>query len=174
MLIQVCFLLHGHKCFVTNGRSLYFFRLKHCTKVERVNTPHTGQFRESTPRKGHTRRGWKLVLVRQRRANCASFGALGLLSHPSDCRYSTFHRLIMPIYFLQLICELGVCCLKVYCRLRPLDNPNEPVCVRPLNSTTVQLIPPEVRWPIPHCPLLPPLLWLYWWKCFRNDALLWS
>ena len=32
MVIQVCFLLHGHKCFVTNGRQSHFFRLMHSTK----------------------------------------------------------------------------------------------------------------------------------------------
>ena len=39
-LVQVCFLLHGHKCFVTNGRNSHFFRLMHSTKLSRVNT-HT-------------------------------------------------------------------------------------------------------------------------------------
>ena len=29
MLIQVCFLLHGHKYFVTKGRNSHFFRLTH-------------------------------------------------------------------------------------------------------------------------------------------------
>ena len=35
MLIQVCFLLHGQKYFVTNGRNshLFFFRLTHSTKL---------------------------------------------------------------------------------------------------------------------------------------------
>ena len=33
MLIQVCFLLHSHKCFVTNGRNSHFFRLTHSTKL---------------------------------------------------------------------------------------------------------------------------------------------
>ena len=33
MLIQNCFLLHGHKCFVTNGRNLRFFRLMYSTKL---------------------------------------------------------------------------------------------------------------------------------------------
>ena len=33
MLIQVCFLLHGHKCFVTNGRNSHFFRVTHSTKL---------------------------------------------------------------------------------------------------------------------------------------------
>ena len=33
MLIQVCILLHGHKCFVTNGRNSHFFRLAHSTKL---------------------------------------------------------------------------------------------------------------------------------------------
>ena len=27
-----CFLLHGHKCFVTNGRNSHFFRLTNSTK----------------------------------------------------------------------------------------------------------------------------------------------
>ena len=76
MLIQVCSLLHGHKCFVTNGRTSHFFRLTQSTKLSRVNTPLTSKFRGSTPRTGQTPRGWKSVLVRQRRANCASFGAL--------------------------------------------------------------------------------------------------
>ena len=30
---EVCFLLHGHKCFVTNGRHSHFFRFMHCTKL---------------------------------------------------------------------------------------------------------------------------------------------
>ena len=33
MLMQVCFLLHGHKCFVTSGRNSHFFRLTHNTKL---------------------------------------------------------------------------------------------------------------------------------------------
>ena len=33
MWIQVCFLLHGHKCFVTNGRNSHFVRLMHSTKL---------------------------------------------------------------------------------------------------------------------------------------------
>ena len=33
MLMQVCFLLHGHKRFVTNGRKSHFFRLTHSTKL---------------------------------------------------------------------------------------------------------------------------------------------
>ena len=33
MLIQVSFLLHGHKCFVTNGKNSHFFRLMHSTKL---------------------------------------------------------------------------------------------------------------------------------------------
>ena len=33
MLIQVCFLVHGHKCFVTNGRNSHLFRLTHSTKL---------------------------------------------------------------------------------------------------------------------------------------------
>ncbi|XP_076439064.1 kinesin-like protein KIF23 [Babylonia areolata] len=33
--------------------------------------------------------------------------------------------------------------VEVYCRLRPLDDPNDAVCVRALNSTTVQLAAPE-------------------------------
>ena len=33
LLMQVCFLLHGHKCFVTNGRNSHFFRLMHSTKL---------------------------------------------------------------------------------------------------------------------------------------------
>ena len=32
-LMQVCFLLHGHECFVTNGRNSHFFRLTHSTKL---------------------------------------------------------------------------------------------------------------------------------------------
>ena len=47
-------LLHGHKCFVTNGRNSHFFRPTHSTKLERVNTPLTSQFRGSTPRTGQT------------------------------------------------------------------------------------------------------------------------
>ena len=38
MLMQVCFLLHGHKCFATNGRNSHFFRLTHSTEGE--HTPH--------------------------------------------------------------------------------------------------------------------------------------
>ncbi|XP_070178787.1 kinesin-like protein KIF23 [Littorina saxatilis] len=34
--------------------------------------------------------------------------------------------------------------VEVYCRLRPLDSPNDAVCVRALNPTTVQLVAPEV------------------------------
>ena len=33
MLMHVAFLLHGHKCFVTNGRNSHFFRLTHSTKL---------------------------------------------------------------------------------------------------------------------------------------------
>ncbi|XP_061185396.1 kinesin-like protein KIF23 isoform X2 [Saccostrea echinata] len=33
--------------------------------------------------------------------------------------------------------------VEVYCRIRPLDNPNDTCCVKPLNTTVVQLIPPE-------------------------------
>ena len=67
MLIQVCFLLHGHICFVTNGRNSNFFRLTHSTKLQRVNThtPLTSKFRGSTPCTGQTWRGRKSVLVRQ-------------------------------------------------------------------------------------------------------------
>ena len=42
-LMQVCFLLHGYKCFVTNERDLHFFRLTHSTKFQRVNTPLTSK-----------------------------------------------------------------------------------------------------------------------------------
>lgn len=35
--------------------------------------------------------------------------------------------------------------VKVYCRVRPLDNPDDNCCVKPLSTTLVQLIPPEVR-----------------------------
>ena len=34
--------------------------------------------------------------------------------------------------------------VQVYCRIRPLDNPNADVCIKPLNTTVVQLVPPEV------------------------------
>ena len=54
MLIQVCFLLHGHTCFVSNGRNSHFFRLTHSPKLLRMNTPLTSKFRESTPRIGQT------------------------------------------------------------------------------------------------------------------------
>ena len=33
MLMQVCFLLHRHKGFVTNGRKSHFVRLTHSTKL---------------------------------------------------------------------------------------------------------------------------------------------
>ncbi|XP_059175032.1 kinesin-like protein KIF23 isoform X2 [Physella acuta] len=33
--------------------------------------------------------------------------------------------------------------VEVYCRLRPLDDPNEPPCVKPIDETVVQLLPPE-------------------------------
>lgn len=33
--------------------------------------------------------------------------------------------------------------VAVYCRIRPLENPDDPVCVKPLNSTTIQLLAPE-------------------------------
>ena len=54
MLMLVWFLLHGHKCFVTNGRISHFSRLTHSTKLLRMNTPLTSKFRESTPRIGQT------------------------------------------------------------------------------------------------------------------------
>ena len=43
--MQVCFLLHGHKCSVTNGRNSHFFRLTHSTKLQGVNTPLTSKFK---------------------------------------------------------------------------------------------------------------------------------
>ena len=49
ILMQVCFLLYEHKCFVTNGRNSHFFRLMHSTKLWRVHTPFTSKFRGSTP-----------------------------------------------------------------------------------------------------------------------------
>ena len=76
MLIQVCFLLHGHKCFVTNGRNSHFFRLTYSTKLLRVNTPLTSKFRGSTPCTGQTWREWKVVLECQKHANCVLLGAL--------------------------------------------------------------------------------------------------
>ena len=76
MLIQGCFLLHGHTCFVTNRRNSHFFRLTHSTKLYRVNTSLLNKFRGSTPHTGQTWRGWKSVLVHQRHANCAPLGAL--------------------------------------------------------------------------------------------------
>lgn len=33
--------------------------------------------------------------------------------------------------------------VEVYCRVRPLDNPDDNCCVKPLSTTIVQLIPPE-------------------------------
>lgn len=33
---------------------------------------------------------------------------------------------------------------QVYCRLRPLDDPNEAGCVNAIGDTVVQLLPPEV------------------------------
>ena len=76
MLMQVCNLLRGHNCFVTNARNSHFFRLTHSTKLQRVNTPLTSKFWGSTAGTGQTWGGWKSVLVRQRRANCALLGAL--------------------------------------------------------------------------------------------------
>ena len=34
--------------------------------------------------------------------------------------------------------------LQVYCRIRPLDNPDDPVCIKPQSTTVVHLTPPEV------------------------------
>ena len=39
MSIQVCFLLHGHKCFVTNGRNPHFFRLTDGTNFRGCTHP---------------------------------------------------------------------------------------------------------------------------------------
>nr|XP_022309325.1 kinesin-like protein KIF23 isoform X1 [Crassostrea virginica] len=33
--------------------------------------------------------------------------------------------------------------VEVYCRVRPLDNPDDNCCVKPLSTSVVQLIPPE-------------------------------
>ncbi|KAH9488564.1 Kinesin-like protein kif23 [Bulinus truncatus] len=33
--------------------------------------------------------------------------------------------------------------VEVYCRLRPVDDPNDVVCVKPIGDTMVQLVPPE-------------------------------
>lgn len=33
--------------------------------------------------------------------------------------------------------------VEVYCRLRPLDDPNEAVCAKPMNEKVVQLVPPD-------------------------------
>ncbi|KAK7497855.1 hypothetical protein BaRGS_00010989, partial [Batillaria attramentaria] len=33
--------------------------------------------------------------------------------------------------------------VEVYCRIRPLDNPDDPTCIKPISSDTVQLVAPE-------------------------------
>jgi len=33
--------------------------------------------------------------------------------------------------------------VEVFCRIRPLDDPNDPVCAKPLNNKVVQLVTPE-------------------------------
>ncbi|XP_033725616.1 kinesin-like protein KIF23 isoform X2 [Pecten maximus] len=33
--------------------------------------------------------------------------------------------------------------VEVYCRIRPLDNPDDPTCIKALNNTVIQLIPPQ-------------------------------
>ena len=33
--------------------------------------------------------------------------------------------------------------VQVYCRIRPLEIPNEETCVTILNGTTIQVLPPE-------------------------------
>ena len=41
MLMQVCFLLHGHTCIVTNGRNSHFFQADTQYKtLEGEHTPH--------------------------------------------------------------------------------------------------------------------------------------
>ena len=34
--------------------------------------------------------------------------------------------------------------VQVYCRIRPLDPPNQESCVTVLNESTLQVVPPEV------------------------------
>ena len=63
-------------CVWEGGSCSHFFRLTHSAKFEKVNTPLISQFRGSIPRTGQTRRGWFLVLVRQRCTLCVSLGAL--------------------------------------------------------------------------------------------------
>ena len=43
--------------------------------------------------------------------------------------------------------------IQVYCRLRPLDDPGEQACAKPLSDTLVQLVPPDVSLPL--CVLSP-------------------
>lgn len=50
--------------------------------------------------------------------------------------------LTISLFMIHVHCIL---CLQVYCRIRPLDNPDVDVCVKPLSTSVVQLIPSEVR-----------------------------
>ena len=52
ILLQVCFLLHGHECFVTNGRNSLFQADAQYKALEVEQAP--SKFRGSTPCTGQT------------------------------------------------------------------------------------------------------------------------
>ena len=118
MLIQNCFLLHGRKCFVTSGRNSHFFVQTHSTKLWRMNTPFTGKFRGSAPHTGQTWRGWKLVLVHQRHANCSLLGALFIQTFLKLCVKSCApipSSQIFTLYFKAMNLFWDVCLFCSHC-----------------------------------------------------------
>ena len=38
-----------------------------------------------------------------------------------------------------------ICIFQVYCRVRPLDNPSDAVCIKVIENDVIQLASPEVN-----------------------------
>ena len=104
MLIQVCFLLHGHKCFVTNGRNSHFFQ---ADALKGEQTPHQQIQRVNSTHRTDLK-GWKSVLVHQRCANCVSLGALNL-----------FQKSYIEVCNHVLSCSISIQEWKLY-EIKPL------------------------------------------------------
>ena len=54
--------------------------------------------------------------------------------------------ILMHISHKRKLCVSHTFEFQVFCRLRPLDDPNEAVCAKPMNEKVVQLVPPDVRY----------------------------
>ena len=96
MFMQVCFLLHGHICFVTNGRNSHFCRLTHSSSFRGWTHPSLANLEGQLHAQDRLEGGWKSVLVHQRRANCVSLGAL-LVIPTVWCIYTLLLDLFAPV-----------------------------------------------------------------------------